>query len=111
NKADLNVRYNIVATDGLFGGDRVGMGLRYTDNGPNAHVVVHVREVNLHTGATANRMSFDSDAFPQAAGAQTQFVNTACSSGSFFDFATNVYYLDVELTKAGAGGTPALQAV
>jgi len=52
-------------------------------------------------------MTFDSDAFPQAAGAQTQFVNTACSSGSFFDFANNVYYLDVELTKAGAGGTPA----
>jgi len=111
NRRVLNVRYNVVATDGLFGGDRIGMGLRYTDNGANAHVVVHLREVNLQTGATANKMSFDSDAFPQAAGAQTQFVNTACASGSFFDFANNVYYLDVELTKTGAGGTPVLQAV
>ncbi len=111
SNATLNVRYNIVATDGLFGGDRIGMGIRYADNGPNAHVAVRLREVNFQTGVTANRMSFDSNAFPQAAGAQTQFVGTACFSGSFFDFSANVYYLDVEISKTGVGGTPVLGAI
>jgi hypothetical protein len=89
SNATLNIRYNIVATEGLFGGDRIGMRVRYTDNGANARVVVRLKEVNLQTGATALRMTFDSNAFPQAAGAQTQFVNTPCSSGSFFDFTAN----------------------
>jgi hypothetical protein len=111
SNATLNVRYNIVATDGLFGGDAIGMGVRYGDNGPNAHVAVRLREVNFQTGVTASRMLFDSNAFPQATGAQTQFVNTACFSGSFFDFSANVYYLDAELSKTGVGGTPVLGAI
>jgi hypothetical protein len=111
SNATLNIRYNIVATEGLFGGDRIGMGVRYTDNGANARVVVRLKEVNLQTGATTLRMTFDSNAFPQAAGAQTQFVNTPCSSGSFFDFTANAYYLDVEITKTGASGTPGLGAI
>ena len=107
----VNVRYNIVATEGLSGGDRIGMQVRYTDNGASAQVVVRLNEINLHTGATNTRISFDSNMFPQAAGAQLQGAGTACGSGSFFNFTANAYYLDVEITKTGISGTPVLEGV
>jgi hypothetical protein len=62
-------------------------------------------------GATTTRISFDSNMFPQAAGAQLQGAGTACGSGSFFNFTANAYYLDVEITKTGISGTPVLEGV
>jgi hypothetical protein len=59
----LNLRYNVVAVDGLFGGNGAELGVRFRDNGPDARVVVRLKRYNLVTGATATLLTLNSDDF------------------------------------------------
>jgi hypothetical protein len=109
--AKLDIRYNIVAEELLGGGDNVLMTVRYRDNGDAARVIVRIKELDLSTGAISTKLTFDSNDFVQASATQEQTVNTPCFSGSFFDFFNNAYWIEVQIKKTGADGTPALQGI
>ena len=53
--ATVNVRYNVVAVDGLFGGDGKTLKVRIADNGPNAQVVVRLYQMNITLRQSAPR--------------------------------------------------------
>jgi hypothetical protein len=109
--ANLHIRYNIVAVDGLFGGDNIAMTVRYRDNGGQAKILAKVQEMNLTTGTITTQMTFDSNTFAQSADVQTQTITTEAFSGSFFDFLTNIYYIEAQIIKTGENGTPLLQGM
>lgn len=107
----LDLRYDVVAVDGLFGGDAQQMTVRYRDNGAGARVRVFLRQKPFPDGPITTPLQFDSDAFAPAPGFQVRSVNTACFGGFAFDFLNNVYFVEARLTKTTADGNPALEAL
>src|SRR5688572_6439060 len=102
--ASVVIRYNVVAVNGVSGGNRVGMGARYRDNGNGARVLTVLRRVNLMTGVTTPMLTIDSNAFPTSSTFQVQSV-AACAL--FFDFSSNAYFVETTLTKSSAAANPA----
>ncbi len=100
------VRYNVVATDGLFeNGAYLGMRARLRDNGDNAQVVLRLYEVNIDTGATVPVLTLNSDSFPASANYQT--VGTSIFVGSNrINFQQNAYFIEATLTKKQSSVTP-----
>lgn len=84
---------------------------RYRDNGPEARIVAELRQVNIWTGAATLLATFDSDAFPQSSSFQLQGFWTACALDGAFSAADYSYFVKVDMTKSGSGGTPALQII
>lgn len=54
NAATVDIRFNIVATEGLFGGECSAktLAVRYADNGPSAQVIVRLHSLNIVSGVT-----------------------------------------------------------
>jgi hypothetical protein len=112
--ATLTIRYNIVAVDGLWEDTTSSEGLplclnvRHRDNGPDARVVLRVRQVNLTDGTMTTTAAFDSD---------TTFVaddyrhNLVCSRALAFDFYRNAYFVEAQLSRRTAAGNPGLQII
>jgi hypothetical protein len=112
----VKARYNIVAVEGLFGPgtNDIRMTVRYFDNGVGS-LVIRLQEVNMNTGVTTTKITFDSNVFPASMDSQVRTVGPegpACL-GVFFDFSSNLYYLEVELSRPGAFvfGAPSLGGV
>jgi hypothetical protein len=104
----LNLRYNIVAVDGLFGAPGAELGVRFRDNGAAAQVIVRLKRYNLVTGAIATLLTLNSNAFRAQNGFQLRTVVDCSLEFDFFDFA---YFMDVELHKDNLAGTPALDVI
>ena len=104
----LNLRYNVVAVDGLFRADGAELGVRFRDNGAAAQVIVRLKRYNLETGALTTLLTLNSNAFPAQNGFQLRTAVDCSLRFNFFDFA---YFMDVELTKDTAAGTPALAII
>lgn len=99
------VRYNVVATDGLFeNGAFLGMKSRFRDDGNNAQVVLNLFEVNIDTGATSLLLTLDSNNFPANANYQTQAVSTFV--GNRINFQQNAYYIEATLVQKRSPLTP-----
>jgi predicted transposase YbfD/YdcC len=103
--ATLDVRYNIVAVDGLVPADSAGtsifMKARYRDLGGNGQIVLRLKRYNLNTGATTTLLTLDSNAFAQSSSAQVRKVSTEpCVSSVKFDFVNNAYFVDAQLIQA-----------
>ncbi len=99
------VRYNVVATDGLFeNGAFLGMKSRFRDDGNNAQVVLNLFEVNIDTGATSLLLTLDSNSFPANANYQTQAVSTFV--GNRINFQQNAYYIEATLVQKRSPLTP-----
>ena len=99
------VRYNVVATDGLFeNGAFLGMKSRFRDDGNNAQVILRLFEVNIDTGATSLVLTLDSNAFPASANYQTQSVSTFV--GNRINFLENAYYIEATLVQKRSPLTP-----
>jgi hypothetical protein len=109
--ATVDLRYNVIAVDGLFGGDQQRMTLRYRDNGAGAQVLAFLRQQNILTGLITTPLVFDSDSFPPDSGFQVRSVGTACFGGFAFDFVNNVYFVEVQLKKTAVGGNPVMGAL
>jgi hypothetical protein len=110
SSAQVLVRYNITAVDGLLQGSAKQLSMRYTDNGDNARVVARVRSINVNTGSGVTLAELDSDDFPSSASAQTQTLSFNCDDPAL-DFSTNAYYVEVTLIKTATSGAPALRAL
>jgi hypothetical protein len=106
--AAVVVRYNVVAAEGVMGGNGIVLNARYRDNGPGAHILAVLRQVNITTGVTTTLLTFDSNSFAQLPGFQAQGVSDC---GPVFDFSTSAYFVETTITKASADGAPALQAL
>ncbi|MGH9799711.1 MAG: hypothetical protein ACRD82_05040 [Blastocatellia bacterium] len=99
------VRYNVVATDGLFeNGAFLGMKSRFRDDGNNAQVVLRLFEVNIDTGATSLLLTLDSNSFPANANYQTHAVSTFV--GNRINFQQNAYFIEATLIQKRSPLTP-----
>lgn len=71
--ATVDIRYNVVAVDGLFGGDGTKiLSARIADNGAAAQVIVRLQQLNISTGAITTLAELNSNAFPSSTGAQNR---------------------------------------
>ena len=111
-RSTLNVRYNITAVEELVGPADVAwqMGVRFRDNGPDARVLVKLREYRIVNGALSTLLVFDSNDFAPATGWQAQIVNIPANSFDF-DWNNAAYYLEVIIQRTGSGGRPGLGMV
>jgi hypothetical protein len=99
------IRYNVVAVDGLFA-PRVAapsarghqLKLRYLATGAGARVTARLIEVDFASGAETTLLTFDSAAFPGAAGYHDNLV-ADCGPPRPFDFVRKAYYIEVTLTR------------
>lgn len=107
--ATVEVRYNIVATAGLFGGECNVKTLtaRYADNGSSAQVIIRLYTFNIQTGVSSTLVELNSNNFPQSTVAQARSVSY---SGNF-NFSTNIYYIEVQLIKTNTSGNPLIRAL
>ena len=113
--AVLDMRYNVVAVADIY--DDQGnckMLIRYRDNGPQAQVLLRLRQFDLSTGNTTNpttRAQFNSNNAPQTSGPNfaTETIN-ACR-GNPLDFVNNAYFIDAIITKNNATGDAAIGAI
>jgi len=105
----VDVRYNVVATAGLFGGECNAKFLtaRYADNGSSAQVIIRLYTFNIKTGVSATLVELNSNNFPQSNVAQAQTV----SYNGSFNFSTNIYYIEVQLIKTGTSGNPLIRGL
>ncbi len=103
------IRYNIVATAGLFGGECNSKFLtaRYADNGSSAQVIIRLYTFNIKTGVSSMLVELNSNNYVQQTTAQAQTVSWAGS----FNFSTNVYYIEVMLNKSTTSGNPLIRAL
>jgi hypothetical protein len=97
------VRYNVVATDGLFATDpnfpflatSTSMAARFLDPGNNSRVLIRLRRTDLVTSATSTMLTIDSNNFAGSNLYQNQTVG--CGQG--FDFSTYAYFVEVTLSR------------
>lgn len=112
------IRYSVLAMDGLFGTltptSWPELVIRYRDNGQFSRVYARLREHILsgpQAGQTNTLITFDSDLYPQSGAFQTRTIGN-CGVFPHFRFtdppAIRVYYVEVELSKSGTSGVPAL---
>jgi hypothetical protein len=106
--ASLDIRYNVVAVDGVFGGDGLAMNARFRDAGATERVILRLKSYSFATGLTQTLLTLDSNTFPASAAFQTRSVG-ACGLG--LDFLRNAYFVEAQLIKVGAGGLPQLGAM
>jgi hypothetical protein len=116
NASFARIRYNVVAVDGLketaFVLTRARLTVKFLDNGPNAHVRVTLKELDLNNslGAGAHLMTLYSDNFAPDNQFQTQY--TSCQSLVRFDFVNKAYFVEVELERpAGSNGEVGLAVI
>lgn len=110
------VRYNVVATDGLFeNGAYLGMKARLRDDGDRAQVVLRLYEVNIDTGATSLVMTLDSNTFAPSSNYQT--VGASVFVGNRINFLQNAYYIEATMVQkkssivAFGGGRPGIAVI
>ncbi len=106
----VDIRYNVVAVEGIFGGEQKMLTVRFADNGAAAQVIVRLRQLNISNGVQTTLAELNSNDFPQSPVAQAQSMVFNCQKPEF-DFVKNVYYIEVELIKTGAGGNPLIRAI
>ena len=107
-----DIRYNVVAVDGVFGGEQhmKALTVRFADNGEAARVIVHLRRVGIDSGVLTTLVTLDSNEYPAISQAQTQSKTFNCQ-GPEFDFENNIYYIEAQLIKTGASGTPLIRSI
>jgi hypothetical protein len=106
----VDIRYNVVAVDGVFGGSLKFLTVRFADNGPAAQVIVRLRQLTISSGVITLLAELNSNDFPPLNVAQKGVKPFNCNSPEF-DFEKNIYYIEVQLIKTGPGGNPLIRAI
>jgi hypothetical protein len=105
------IRYNIVATNdlGVLGTPRLT--IRYRTGDGSGRVIVRLKRYNYSPGGGAVTVAtFDSNAHAATGSAYTTRTMVACGAPAFA-FASNAYFIEVEMQKNGALGNPGLGVV
>ena len=110
--ATVDIRYNVVAVNGVFGGERntKTMTVRFADNGAAAQVIVRLIQLNISSGVFSTLVELNSNDFTPSGVAQKQSRNFNCD-GPEFDFVKNIYFVEVQLKKTAVGGNPLIRAI
>lgn len=110
--ATVDIRYNVVAVDGIFGGERntKTLTVRLADNGAASQVIVRLQQLNISTGVITMLVELNSNAFPSSVVAQQRSIPFNCDKAEF-DFQHNIYFFDVQLIKTSAAGNPLIRAI
>ena len=106
----VEIRYNVVAVDGIFGGEGSAMTVRFRDNGVNARVLALLTELNLFTGQIRTIGLLNSNSYTPSSFYQTKSIVFACRR-TVFDFKSKAYYIRVFLSKTGTGGNPSIAGI
>lgn len=109
--AQATIRYNVVATDGIF--DSLGdprMRVRFMDSG-SAQVVVALYRVSLSTGAHSKLLEVDSNDFAAGNAFQTQTTANCAGTNFKFDFANYAYYVEAKLIRSSNNGLAKLASI
>ncbi len=94
------LRYNVTATDDLFGSGPTSFTMRYLDTGSCTKVEACLFRYSF-TGTNDLLMTINSDSFTQATAFQTKSISASLPA---FDFKNNAYYIEVYLTdNCGSG--------
>jgi len=109
------VRYNVVATDGLFATDpdfpflatSTSMAARFLDPGDNSRVIVRLRRTDLLTSATSTLLTIDSNNF----GASNLYQNQTVGCGQSFDFSRYAYFVEVALSRTAANASAGIASI
>ena len=109
------VRYNVVATDGLFATNpdfpflatSTSMTARFLDPGNNSRVIVRLKRTNLVTSATSTLLTIDSNNF----GASNLYQNQTVGCGQGFDFSTYAYYVEVALSRTAENASAGIASI
>lgn len=109
--ANLDVRYNIPAVNGIGLSDTQQMRIRYKDNGGYSRVIVRLKETAISSGNTYTRMSFDSNSYPSSSSYQTRTIEVPYWVWWGFDFVNNIYYLEASINKTSSSGDPVLTGI
>jgi len=106
--ATLDIRYNVVAVDGVFGGDGIVLKARFRDNGADAQVILQLKRYSFATGTTSTLLTLNSNDYPSDAGFQLQSKGNCSTQLNFFE---NAYWVEVQIKKTGTGGSPSLALI
>ena len=115
NSSSATVRYNVVATDGLFEPDpdnaflatSTSMAARFLDPGNNSRVIVRLRRTHLITSATSTLLTIDSNNF----GASNLYQNQSVGCGQGFDFSTYAYFVEVTLSRTADNASAGIASI
>ncbi len=105
-----HIRFNVVATDGLFDLGVPRMKVRFTDNGDNAQVKIFLYALNMNTGLMQKVLELDSNDYAASGAFQTQ-TTAPCAATAGFNFSNHAYYIETQLIRGGAGGYPKLTSI
>lgn len=113
-KATVNIYYNVVAVEGVFGGqdNKKDLTVRFVDNGMNSQVIVKLKRKDIFTGTITDLATLDSNStgFTASTSPQTQAVGFNLNEPEL-NFAKNIYYIEVSLIKTGVTGDPRIHAI
>lgn len=109
------VRYNVVATDGLFATDpdfpflatSTSMAAHFLDPGNTSRVIVRLKKSDLLTSATTTLLTIDSNNF----GASNAYQNQAVPCGEGFDFSRYAYHVEVTLSRTAANASAGIASI
>lgn len=109
------VRYNVVATEGLFASNAdfpllatsTSMAARFLDPGNNSRVIIRLRRTNLVTSATSTLLTIDSNNF----GASNLYQNQSVGCGAGFDFSTYAYFVEVALSRTADSASAGIASI
>lgn len=109
--AQAILRYNVVATDGLFVTGYPRMQARFMDSGAQAQVLISLYRVNLDTGAVTKVLELDSNDYAGANAFQTQTTSQCAGSNFGFDFTNYAFYIEAKLTRTSNNGLAKLMSI
>jgi hypothetical protein len=115
NSNSATIRYNVVATEGLFATNpdfpflatSTSMAARFLDPGNNSRVIVRLRRTNLVTSATSTLLTIDSNNF----GASNLYQNQTVGCGQGFDFSTYAYFVEVALSRTAENASAGIASI
>ena len=110
SNAVVQIRYNIVAVEDVFGGEAKDLRVRLADNGADSRVIVRLEQMNIASGVRTTLATLDSDHFPPSSVAQARSIPFGCFAPEF-DFDANVYFVEATLEKRTRAGNPLIRAI
>jgi len=109
--SQATIRYNVVATDGLFVTGYPRMRARFMDNGANAQVMVSLYRVDLNTGVHQKMLELDSNDYAGGNVFQTQ-TTAPCAGANFgFNFTSHAFYIEAKLVRTSTNGLAKLMSI
>ncbi len=84
-------------------------GARFTDNGPDAQIVLTLKKLDITAAAAVTLATWDSNAFTASPNTQFQWLHVCPLEA--LDFTNNTYWIEAQITKLSNAGKVGLSMV